>query len=187
MNEFIIQANLISSLSNEAKDELYNNLKEKEFEKGEMINQKGKISRRLYFIKSGLLKHYYYHNGNQHILKFFCDNSFVTISDSFLKNIPADYSTIALENTTIIYLEFNKLESLCAKHHSFESFIRIIISNMAIMSIDRLKTMLHANATERYHKFISEYAPLQQRISLGDTASFLGMSQVSLSRIRSKK
>lgn len=120
-------------------------------------------------------------------MRFFCDNRFVTISDCFLKNIPADYSTIALENTTLIYLEYDNLENLCAKHHSFERFIRIIISNMAIMSIERLKTMLHLNATQRYDEFISEYGHLQQRISLGDTASFLGVSQVSLSRIRSKK
>jgi len=58
---------------------------------------------------------------------------------------------------------------------------------MAIMSIERLKIMLHANATERYKDFISEYGHLQQRISLGDTASFLGITQVSLSRLRSRK
>ena len=187
MNNFIKQVDLISSLSDEAKEDLSNNLKKRVFEKGDIVNRKGRISRHLYFIESGLLKHYYYHNGNQFILRFFCDNRFVTISDCFLKNIPADYSTIALENTTLIYLEYDNLENLCAKHHSFERFIRIIISNMAIMSIERLKTMLHLNATQRYDEFISEYGHLQQRISLGDTASFLGVSQVSLSRIRSKK
>lgn len=187
MIDFIKQADLISPISNEAKDDLLNNLKKKKFEKGKMINQKGKISRRLYLIESGLIKHYYYHNGNQFILIFFCDKRFVTISDSFLKNAPADYSTIALEDTTLIYLEYEDLENLCSTHHSFERFIRIVISNMSIMSIERLKTMLHSNATERYHNFISEYAHLQQRISLGDTASFLGMSQVSLSRLRARK
>jgi len=187
MNDFIKQANLISPLSAEVKSDLLNLLNEKDIKKGEMVNRKGKISRRLYFVKHGLLKHYYYHNGNQCILRFFCDNRFVTISDSFLRNLPADYSTIALEDTALLYLEYEDIENLCDKHHSFERFIRIIISNMAIMSIERLKTMLHSNATERYKNFIAEYGHLQQRISLGDTASFLGMSQVSLSRLRSRK
>jgi CRP-like cAMP-binding protein len=186
MNDFIKHADIISPLSNETKEDLLKNLKKRFYKKGEMVNQKGRNSRRLYFIESGLLKHYYYHNGNQFILRFFCDKRFVTISDSFLRNIPADYSTIALEDTTLIYLEYDILEQLCAKHHSFEHFIRIVISNVAIMSIKRLKTMLHSNATERYNNFITEYGHLQQRISLGDTASFLGMSQVSLSRLRSK-
>lgn len=187
MNDFVKHVDLISPLSVDAEAALLSKLHMRVYKKGEMINQKGKISRRLYFIDSGLIKHYYYHNGNQFILRFFCDKKFVTISDCFLKNIPADYSTIALEETTLIYLEYDDVEALCLAHHSFERFIRIIISNMAVMSIERLKTMLHSNATERYHNFIAEYGHLQQRISLGDTASFLGISQVSLSRLRSRK
>ncbi|MGQ1948696.1 Crp/Fnr family transcriptional regulator [Geofilum sp. OHC36d9] len=187
MNDFIEQADFISPLSTEAKADLMIYLKQSYFEKGKMINQKGKISRRFYFIESGLLKHYYYYNGNQFILRFFCEKRFATISDSFLKNIPAEYSTIALEDTTLIYLEYDDLEKICAKHHSFEHFIRIVISNMSIMAIDRLKSMLHLNATERYQNYLTEYGHLQQRISLGDTASFLGISQVSLSRLRARK
>lgn len=187
MTEYITQADLISPLSDEAKKDLLKALKKKTYKKGDIINQKGRICRHLFLIEHGLLKHYYYYNGNQFILRFFCDKRFVNISDCFLKNIPAEYSTIALEETTVIYLDYNELEKLCEKHHSFEHFIRIIVSNMAIMSIERLKTMLHANATERYNNFIAEYGHLQQRISLGDTASFLGISQVSLSRLRAKK
>jgi len=187
MNDFIKQVELISPISNETKEDLLNNLKIKTYKKGEIVNQKGRVSRRFYFIKKGMLKHYYYYNGNQFILRFFCDNRFVTISDCFLRNLPSDYSTITLEDTTLFYLEYDDLEKLCEKHHSFEHFIRIIISNIAIMSIERLKTMLHSNASERYRNFISEYGHLQQRISLGDTASFLGITQVSLSRLRSKK
>lgn len=187
MNDFIEQADFISPLSSEAKADLMTYLKKSYFEKGKMVNQKGRISRRLYLIERGLLKHYYYYNGNQFILRFFCDKRFVTISDSFLKNIPAEYSTIALEDTTLIYLEYDDLEKLCAKHHSFEHFIRLFISSMALMAIDRLKSMLHLNATERYQNYLTEYGHLQQRISLGDTASFLGISQVSLSRLRARK
>ncbi len=187
MKEFINQANLIAPLSEEAKDDLMLLLKRLSFDKGEIVNPIGRVSRRFYLIEKGLLKHYYYHNGNQFILRFFCDKRFVTISDSFLKNNPADYSTIALEDTTLIYLEYDDLENLCAKHHSFEHFIRIYVSSMAIMSIDRLKTMLHLSAAERYQHYLSEYGHLHQRINLGDTASFLGISQVSLSRLRAQK
>ena len=187
MNDFITQLDLISPISDEAKDDLMIHLKKRFYKKGEIINQQGKICRHLFLIEKGLVKHYYYHNENQFILRFFCDKHFVTISDSFLKNTPADFSTIALEDTNLIYLEYDDLETLCKKHHSFEHFIRIIISNIAKMSIERLKTMLHSNGTERYNNFITEYSHLQPRISLGDTAHFLGISQVSLSRLRSKK
>jgi hypothetical protein len=47
--------------------------------------------------------------------------------------------------------------------------------------------MLEDDATERYNGFIKDNNHLLQRISLGDIASYLGISQVSLSRIRAKK
>ncbi len=186
MIDFIKQADLISPISDEAKDDLLNYLKKRSFIKGELINQKGGICRHLYFVEKGLLKHYYYHNGNQFILKFFCDKHFVTVSNCFLENLPAEYSTIALEDTTLIYIEYDELEKLRTRHHSIDRFVHIIISNMASMCIGRLKTMLHSNGKERYFNFVTEYGHLQQRISLGDTASFLGMSQVTLSRLRAK-
>ncbi len=186
MIDFIKQADLISPISDNAKDDLFLCLKKKKFNKGESINQIGQTCRHLFFVEKGLIKHYYYHNENQFILRFFCDKRFVTISNCFLENVPAEYSTIAIEDTTMIYLEYVELEELRAKHHSIDRFVHTIISNMASMCISRLKTILHSNGTERYCNFVVEYGHLQQRISLGDTASFLGMSQVSLSRLRAK-
>lgn len=187
MNNFIDQADLISPLSTETKEDLLKNLKVKHFKKGEIMYQKDKICRSLFFVKEGLLKHFHYHKDNQYILRFFKEDDFLTISDSFLNNSRADYCSKALEDTTLIYLEYNTLERLCDKHHSLERFLRKFITSIAATSINRFKNMLYSDATERYQIFLSEYSHLQERISLGDTASFLGISQVSLSRIRSKR
>lgn len=187
MDEFIKQANIVSPLTGEAAKDLYKSLETYSLNKGEILNPVGKICRHLFFVESGLLKHCYYYKGRQFILRFFSENKFFVITDSFFKNLPADYSAITLEETKLTYLTYKKLEALCHKHHSFESFIRKFTSQIAELSVERLKDMLHTNATERYDKFLLDYADLRQRISLGDTASFMGISQVSLSRIRSKK
>jgi hypothetical protein len=50
----------------------------------------------------------------------------------------------------------------------------------------RISEMLEENATERYLHFVKENPDTLQRISLGDLASYLGITQVSLSRIRAK-
>lgn len=71
MNDFIKQVELISPISNETKEDLLNNLKIKTYKKGEIVNQKGRVSRRFYFIKKGMLKHYYYYNGNRLYYDFF--------------------------------------------------------------------------------------------------------------------
>ena len=107
--------------------------------------------------------------------------------DSFLNKTPAEFITVALEDTKLTYLDNYDIEELCSKHHSFESFMRKYISFAASNNLKRFKEMLEKDATERYMGFVKEYTHLLQRISLGDIASYLGISQVSLSRIRGKK
>lgn len=187
MREYLKNVNQISPLSEAAEEELLQCIRVKTYEKGELIHSIGKVSKNLFFIKSGLVKHFYYHDGNQYIFRFFEENHFFIATDSFFNNDPAEYSTLALEDTTIVILEYEDFERLCKKHHSFESFARKFVSHVAYTAISNLKGLLYLDATERYAKFLKEYGHLQQRISLGDTAGFLGISQVSLSRIRSKK
>lgn len=187
MNEFLNKAKALSPLSDEAAEELLECVHTKTFKKGDIIHEEGNVCRNLFYIKSGLAKHFYYHKGSQFVLRFFEENQFFIATDSFFKNLPADYSTMALEETTINYLMYDDFERLCAKHHTFESFARKFVSIVAYTAISNLKGLLYLDATARYAKFIKEYGHLQQRISLGDTAGYLGISQVSLSRIRAKK
>ncbi|WP_346858353.1 Crp/Fnr family transcriptional regulator [uncultured Draconibacterium sp.] len=187
MREIIKCTNSISHLSDEANAEYLQCIRTKTYNKGELIHSEGKICKDLFFVESGLAKHFYYHDGNQYVLRFFEENHFFIATDSFFNNLPAEYSTLALEETTISRLEYDDFERLCKNHHSFESFARKFVSVVAYTAISNLKGLLYLDATARYAKFIKEYGHLQQRISLGDTAGFLGISQVQLSRIRSKK
>lgn len=187
MNEFLKCANKLSMLSDEASNDFLQSIHTKVYSKGDVIQRGGAICKHLFFIEQGLAKHSYYHNGSQYIFRFFEENNFFIATDSFFNDLPASYSTVALEDSIIKYLLYDDFERLCARHHSFESFARKFMSIVAYTAISNLKGLLYLNATERYAKFLQEYGYLQQRISLGDTAAFLGISQVSLSRIRSKK
>nr|WP_321357237.1 Crp/Fnr family transcriptional regulator [uncultured Draconibacterium sp.] len=187
MSEFINKLNSTSPLTNDAVDELLNCIQTTSYEKGELIHSEGKVNKNLFFVESGLVKHFYYHDGNQYVFRFFEENNFFIATDCFFNNLPAEYSTLALEHTIISHLEYDDFERLCNKYHSFESFARKFVSIVAYTAISNIKGLLYLDATARYAKFIKEYGHLQQRISLGDTAAFLGISQVQLSRIRSKK
>lgn len=187
MSNILEIANSLSPLSNEAAAEFLQCIHTTTYDKGEIIHSEGKICKHLFFIESGLAKHFYHHDGNPFVLRFFEENNFFIATDSFFDDLPAGYSTIALEDSIISYLENDDFERLCKKYHSFESFARKFVSVVAYTAISNLKGLLYLDATERYAKFIREYGHLQQRISLGDTAGYLGISQVQLSRIRSKK
>nr|WP_321412339.1 Crp/Fnr family transcriptional regulator [uncultured Carboxylicivirga sp.] len=187
MNGFLKSVCELSPLSEDAINELSECLCSADFKKGETIHQEGKICKHLFFVESGLAKHQYFHEGSQFIFRFFEDNQFFIATDCFFNNLPAHYSTIALEDSEISYLKYEDFENLCSKYHCFETFARKFVSIVAYTAISNLKGLLYLDATARYAKFLNEYGHLQQRISLGDTAAFLGISQVSLSRIRSRK
>ncbi len=177
----------LSPIAEDAKDELIKRIQTQNYKKGELIHAMGKVSRHLFFIDSGLVKHFYYHHESYYVLRFFEEKEFFLATDSFFNNQPAEYSTMALEDTCIYYLAYTDFEYLCQKYHSFESFARKLVSIVAYTAISNLKNLLYLDASERYEVFLQKYGHLQQRISLGDTAGFLGISQVSLSRIRAKK
>ncbi|MEI8048049.1 MAG: Crp/Fnr family transcriptional regulator [Bacteroidota bacterium] len=187
MSDFIKYINKISPISQEIADELLSKLKSKTFAKGDFINKQGQLCRDLFFIDKGLVKHYYHSKNRVFILRFFPENNLFTILDSYINKTPAEFITIALEDTTLTYLDYYDIEELCRIHHSFETFMRKYISIAAFNILKRNKEMLEDDATERYNGFVKENGHLLQRISLGDIASYLGISQVSLSRIRAKK
>jgi len=187
MAGFITYCNKISPLPQEVTKEIVSKLKSKTFVKGDFINKQGQLCRDLFFIEKGLVKHYYHSKNRIFILRFFPENNLFTILDSYINQTPAEFITIALEDTTLTYLDYYDVEELCRNHHSFETFMRKYISFAASNILKRNKEMLEDDATERYNGFVKENGHLLQRISLGDIASYLGISQVSLSRIRAKK
>jgi signal-transduction protein with cAMP-binding, CBS, and nucleotidyltransferase domain len=187
MTDFVNYMKTISPLPQEVTTDILSKLKSKTFAKGDFINKQGQLCRDLFFIEKGLVKHYYHSKNRIFILRFFPENNLFTILDSYINQTPAEFITIALEDTSLTYLEYGDVEELCRNHHSFETFMRKYISIAASNILKRNKEMLEDDATERYNGFIKDNNHLLQRISLGDIASYLGISQVSLSRIRAKK
>ena len=187
MNDFITYCNKFSMLSQEAIEDLRSRLKTKTFLKGSTINKEGEVCNKLFFIDKGLVKHFYYRKGRIIILRFFSENSIFTALDSFVYQLPAQFITVAMEDTSTTYISYSDIEELCKKHHSFESLIRKLYSWALLDVFKQLKDYIDNDATEKYNVFVNENKHLMQRISLGDIASYLGISQVSLSRIRSKK
>ena len=68
-----------------------------------------------------------------------------------------------------------------------ETAFRKLLSIATINMMKRISEMLEENATKRYNHFLKDNSQLLQRISLGDLANYLGITQVSLSRIRANK
>lgn len=187
MADFIQFCNQLSQLDKEAGDDLSNKLKSKSFQKGNQLLKSGEVCRQLYFINSGLTKTFFYKNDKEFIMRFFTENVMFTVLDSYVTQTPSAFMIMALEPTTVTYIQHDEMEELCKRHHSIETFFRKLVSIAAFNMMKRISEMLEENASERYAHFVKENNALLQRISLGDLANYLGITQVSLSRIRAKK
>ncbi len=187
MTDFIQFCNQLSQLDKEATDELLNNLRSKTFQKGDYLLKSGDVCRHLYFIDNGLTKTFFSKGDKEFIMRFFAENLMFTVLDSYISQTPSDFMIMALEPTTVTYIRQDEMEELCKKHHCIETFFRKLVSVAALNMMKRISEMLDENASERYANFVEENHTLLQRISLGDLANYLGITQVSLSRIRAKK
>ena len=94
---------------------------------------------------------------------------------------------MALEDSLVTMISYNDMETLSSKHPTIEFFFRKLISDTSIRKTKRIHEMLGEDSTWRYQNFIEENKHIVHRISLGDVAKFLGITQQSLSRIRSQK
>ncbi|MBX7227918.1 MAG: Crp/Fnr family transcriptional regulator [Chitinophagales bacterium] len=177
----------LASLTDSAITDLKGMLHTKSYDKGEKLLSYGERCKRLYFIDEGLTKTFFSNESKEFIMRFFSEYALFTVVDSFTAQTPSHYEILALEKTSVTYINQQDLEALCKKHHCIESAFRKLLSIATTNMMKRISEMLEENATERYNRFLRDNGQLLQRISLGDLSCYLGITQVSLSRIRSGK
>lgn len=184
MKDFLKQINKLSVLNDNEISNLTNISKPKFYKKGENILKITQTNKKLYFIKSGLVKVSFFNDDKEFVMKFFSKKEFCAVLDSLTTSKPSHYTIIALEDVVLIEIDFLELRKLAAKNHSFEKIISDISSLAVNKMMSRIRELLETEAKERYLNFIENNNHLMNRISLKDLSAYLGISQVSLSRIR---
>ena len=184
---FLDAVRQLTRLDEDAATDLSDMLQTKVFRKGDFVLKQQEICKYLYFIDGGLLKLFFSSEDKTFIMRFFPEGSMFTLLDSYLTQSQAQYEIVALEPATLTFIRYDDLEVLCKRYHTVETFFRKLISMAALNMMSRVSEMLEEDATARYENFVQQNNTLMQRISLGDLAAYLGITQVSLSRIRAKR
>jgi CRP/FNR family transcriptional regulator, anaerobic regulatory protein len=187
MTNFLQFCNQFSPLDGVVTDELLQNIQTKTFQKGDYLLKNGRVCNHLFFINKGLVKNFFINDEKEFIMRFYAEDVLFTVFDSYLTQTPSKFTLVALETTTVTLISQEVMEELCKKHHCMETFFRKLVSIAAIKMTKRISEMLEENATEHYNQFVKENGSVLQRISLGDVAKYLGITQQSLSRIRTQK
>lgn len=151
--------------------------------KNAVLQDIGQTCRTLYFIKKGLARIYYYKDGNDITEHFAFENEIVVRVESLFRGKPSSKGIQMLEDSEVIAINATQLFQLYDKHPDIERLFRLIFENEHIKTLQRLESLQFHNATERYAE-LSKKTETLQRIPLKHIASYLGITQVSLSRIR---
>ena len=168
-------------------NEIRNVFKTEHYIKGQYFAREGDIPNRLGFITNGLMKYYYIDDeGNEWIKHFSAENDFVSSYGSFLYQTPSLYFIEAMEDTTSLTISFKLYIENINQSKTWCAIARKYTEKIYYDKERREASFLKMNGTERYLNFIEEYKHLTNRINVKDMASFLGLTSVSLSRIRSK-
>ncbi len=173
------------NLSKEAITDLNKITFTKHCKKGENLLSEGEYCTKIFFIGKGLIKNGYWKENREYIIRFCEENCIFTDLESIYTKTPSKFFLTAIEETHSIYMNIDDYEKLLGKHHDIQKATRICHEKKLIKAIGWNKEILGCDAQEIYLKFKEDQPKLFNRISLGDLSSHLGISQASLSRIRS--
>ncbi|SDI53650.1 cAMP-binding domain of CRP or a regulatory subunit of cAMP-dependent protein kinases [Chryseobacterium taeanense] len=163
---------------------LHSKIREQAYKKGDILVEEGKICNKIYFLNIGLVKTLLTTDSREFTMRFFSEGNVFSVLDSFIQQKPSVCDIVALEDSTVSYILHNDLQTLCQEYHQIETFYRKLLSMAVIEMMSRVGHSLEETGVVAYNRFLKDQGHLLQRISLADLASYLGITQVSLSRIR---
>jgi len=157
----------------------------KSIKKDEYYHEAGKIPREIIFLTEGIMRICYYNNKGEEITKYFIDeNNFVADINSYNQGVPSTEYIQAIADCEYIVFSKTALEELSMTIIGWDTIIAKITSKALAEKVDKISPMMTEDAAERYLRFLSKFPTLANRIPLSYVASYLGITQSSLSRIR---
>ena len=176
-----------SGLCIELVEKLYNAFEPISLKKGTTVYREGEVCKYLYFIEKGALRSYYIDTKGRNISHWFSfENEIITEPKSFFKQSKSNYFLEALEDVEIRRINLKTLNKLFKESHEIEKFGRLLTLQLLIDVNDKLLDLQFKSAKERYTSLIEQHPDIFLRISLGHIASYIGITQQSLSRIRTE-
>lgn len=167
-------------------DFFYNETQTETFAKGEMLSHQSTYNQNVYFMEDGLARMFYYEKGKDITTNFYSEGKAFGSVDAIFSKVSSVYNIETLEKSTITFCDYKKLEELCSVSLVSANFSRFILGNLMTQMSKRINSLQHMTAKEKYNQLLEENPNIILRAPLGMIASYLGISQETLSRIRSE-
>ena len=162
------------------------NIQTKKVTKGQILQLKGEVSEKSYFVKSGLLRSYSIdENYKEHIFMFAPEGWIIFDFVSQTYNTPSELVIESVEDSELEILDKKLIDNLLSKSLKFRlSDTEKLTKRIAVLQ-KRVIMLMSATAWERYQDFLDTYPNISQRIPQRMIASYLGITPEALSHMRS--
>lgn len=174
-------------LSNEAKEAISKISSTIQVKKNQDLQPIGYTCKTIYFLKKGVARIYYYKEAIDITESFSFENCIVVRFESLFAGQPSKKGIQAIEDSEFITINAAQLFKLYDKFPEIERLFRKITEAQLVETINRVESIQFNTAEERYNSLIREAPDVLKRIPLKYVASYLGITPVSLSRIRGQK
>lgn len=162
--------------------------KKRKITKGDFFNRQNIVCKDLGIVVSGLFRIFYYDENSREEKNvfFFSENQFIVSFRSFIFRYPCAYHIEAIEDAEILYLDYADLQRLYESHKAWEKFGRILAEYFFNQSQGRTEELLFLTHEQRYLNLLKQHPNIAQRVPSFHIASFLGIKNQSLSRIKKR-
>lgn len=181
MKEFIEYLLQFGHLNAQQINLITSKAKEIELKKDDYFVEAGKVLGQVGFIIDGILRICYYNNKGEEITKIFIEENHLLYN---LKNVPSTEYIQAATECKLLVISNADWKEISDTIIGWEHIIQKITSKSLAQKLERVSPLVSQDATTRYLEFMEKYPTLVNRIPLNYIASYLGITQQSLSRIR---
>lgn len=162
--------------------------KARKINKGDFFNMQRMVCNDLGLVVKGIFR-IYYHDPNTEEDKnlfFFSENQFVVSFRSFISQTPCWYFIEAMEHSEIVIISYRDLNALYEANPNWGKFGRLLAELFFAYAQSRTEEFMFFSHEQRYLRLLEEHPNIVDRIPAYHIASFLGITNPSLSRIRKR-
>ena len=155
------------------------------FQKGDLILEEGKTANEYYILEKGLARSFVTDfNGNDVTTHFFVENEIVIEVSSLFQRIPTQENIVCITDCELLKIDFDTFQELYHKIQNLSEWGRAWMSQELFAYKQRSVEMFTLSATKRYLNLLEQKPQVVQFAPLKQIASYLGITDTSLSRIR---
>jgi CRP-like cAMP-binding protein len=167
---------------------LLKNLSSKTFEKGEIVIHKGDKVTNVFYIRKGLIRSYLINDkGEEVTFQLFAENQLFGNVHALLFNEPSKFTFETMEKTKMYFTDVKTFQELTSSNSDFLKTDKGFFGRQILkQAFQRIDSFVFLSPEKRYQQYLKDYPHIVNRVPDKYIANVLGITPVSLSRIRNR-